>query len=180
MYPTILKHKCFLPFLFNLCAMAYILPDSAWTETWICPRPGQAELYTDREWPGCRQLGEAKTYSPVTSSPSPKPSSAGTLHPSVSGTATPNPLRQFHSRKPSSFPEVSLSLPILSVGQDKLGSITGSWGGFVAQLTVGYKADGKGPEILGDSNLMPVSSQPSRAFPRIPTNHITTAMTNQG
>ena len=27
----------------------------------------------------------------------------------------------------------------------------------MAQLRVGYKADGKGPEILGDSNLMPVS-----------------------
>lgn len=29
----------------------------------------------------------------------------------------------------------------------------------MAQLTVGYKADGKGPEILGDSNLMPVSAR---------------------
>ncbi len=28
----------------------------------------------------------------------------------------------------------------------------------MAQLAVGYKADGKGPEILGDSNLMPVSA----------------------
>ena len=55
------------------------------------------------------------------------------------------------------FSEVSLSLPLLSVGQDKVGSITGSWTGFVAQLTVGYKADGKGPEILGDSNLLPAS-----------------------
>jgi ATP-dependent Lon protease len=45
----------------------------------------------------------------------------------------------------------------LTVGQDKVGSITGSWTGFVAQLTVAYKADGKGPEIFGDSNLMPVS-----------------------
>jgi predicted S18 family serine protease len=60
-------------------------------------------------------------------------------------------------RKPIPFPEVSLSVPLLSVGQDKVGSITGSWKGFVAQLTVGYKADGKGPEILGDSNLLPAA-----------------------
>lgn len=56
------------------------------------------------------------------------------------------------------FLDVTLSLPLLSVGQDKLGSITGSWSGLVAQLMVGYKADGGGPEILGDSNLMPVSA----------------------
>ncbi|MDH5195501.1 MAG: hypothetical protein OEW32_17575 [Nitrospira sp.] len=55
------------------------------------------------------------------------------------------------------FSDVTLSLPLLAVGQDQAGSITGSWRGFVAQLRVGYKADGKGPEILGDSNLMPVS-----------------------
>ena len=56
------------------------------------------------------------------------------------------------------FSEVTLPLPLLSVGQDKVGFITGSWNGFVAQLMVGYKADGSGPEILGDSNLMPVST----------------------
>jgi predicted S18 family serine protease len=57
------------------------------------------------------------------------------------------------------FSEVTVPLPLLSIGQDKAGSLTGSWGGFVARLTVGYKADGKGPEILGDSNLMPVSTR---------------------
>ena len=56
------------------------------------------------------------------------------------------------------FSDVTLSLPLLSIGQDKGGSITGSWSGLVAQLMVGYKADGRGPEILGDSNLMPVST----------------------
>ncbi|MGZ8385975.1 MAG: hypothetical protein ACXWWI_08435, partial [Nitrospira sp.] len=50
--------------------------DSAWADTWVCPRPGQPDLYKDREYPDCRQLGEAKTYSPVTISPTP-PSSQG-------------------------------------------------------------------------------------------------------
>jgi hypothetical protein len=130
---------------------------SAWAETWVCPRPGQADLYTDREWPGCRQLGDAKTYSPVTISPAPKSSRGDNLSPSVENNVSSGVPQQQQSRKPLPFPDVSLSLPLLSVGQDKVGSITGSWTGFVAQLMVGYKADGKGPEILGDSNLLPAS-----------------------
>jgi len=131
--------------------------DLAWADTWVCPRPGQADLYTDREYPGCRQLGEAKTYSPVTISPAPKSSQGGNLFPSVANNGSSGVPQQQQSRKPSPFPDVSLPLPLLSVGQDKVGSITGSWTGFVAQLMVGYKADGKGPEILGDSNLLPAS-----------------------
>ena len=68
MYRTLSEHKCrrspiSLLFIFDFCAMAYGLPDSAWAETWVCPRKGQSDLYTDREFPGCRQLGETKTYS---------------------------------------------------------------------------------------------------------------------
>ncbi|MDH4252319.1 MAG: hypothetical protein OEV27_14150 [Nitrospira sp.] len=128
--------------------------DLVWADTWVCPRPGRADLYTDREYPGCRQLGEAKMYSPVTISPAPKSSQGGNL--SANNISSDVPQQQ-QSRKPSPFSDVSLSLPLLSVGQDKVGSITGSWTGFVAQLVVGYKADGKGPEILGDSNLLPAS-----------------------
>ena len=137
--------------------MAYALPDSAWAETWICPRTGQPDLYTDRSGPGCRQLGEAKTYSPLEISPMPRSSQPAILPPPVSGTATANSPLQLQGRKPLPFSEVSLSLPLLSVGRDKVGSITGAWTGFVAHLTVGYRADGQGPEILGDSNLMSVS-----------------------
>jgi predicted S18 family serine protease len=45
----------------------------------------------------------------------------------------------------------------LGIGQLRAGSITGSWAGLVARLIVRYKADGKGPEVLLDSNLMPES-----------------------
>jgi hypothetical protein len=158
MYQTILKHTFSLPFIFYLCAMAYALPGSTWAETWICPRTGQPDLYTDRSGPGCRQLGETKTYSPVTISPTPKSSQGGSLSPSVTNKVSSGLPQQQQGRKPLPFPDVSLPLPLLSVGQDQVGSITGAWSGFVAQLTVGYKSDGKGPEILGDSNLMPLSA----------------------
>ena len=144
-------------FLLSLCVIGYVFSNSVSAETWVCPRPGQADLYTDREYPGCRQLGEAKTYSPVTISPAPKSSQGGNLSSSVLSNVSSSAPQQQQSGKPVPFPEVSLSLPLLSVGQDKVGSITGSWTGFVAQLMVGYKADGKGPEILGDSNLLPAS-----------------------
>lgn len=140
--------------LLSSCAIVQTFSSAAWAETWICPQPGQSDLYTDHSGPGCRQLGEAKTYSPLTISPAPL-----SLQPVISPPpgAANSPLKR-HGRKPSPFSEVSLPLPLLSIDQDKGGSITGSWTGFVAQLTVGYKADGKGPEILGDSNLMPVSA----------------------
>jgi Lon protease (S16) C-terminal proteolytic domain len=162
MYQDLLKLKWLrtlvaLAFLPCCSAAVVVYLDSAWAETWVCPRPGQADLYTDREWPGCRQLGEAKTYSPLTISPAPKSSQTGILSPSSTNRVSSGFPQQQQSRKPLPFHEVSLPLPVLGVGQDKVGSITGSWGGFVARLTVGYKADGKGPEILGDSNLMPVS-----------------------
>jgi predicted S18 family serine protease len=96
-----------------------------------------------------------KTYLPVTISPAPKSSQGG--NPSANNISSDVPQQQ-QTRKPLPFSDVSLSLPLLSVGQDKVGSITGSWTGFVAQLMVGYKADGKGPEILGDSNLLPASA----------------------
>lgn len=148
--------------LFILCllsnsAIAHTFVGSAWAETWVCPRPGQAELYIDREYPGCRLLGEAKTYSPLTIFPAAKSPQAGIAVPSITQSVSSDFTQQQHSRKPLPFSEVSLSLPLLSVGRDKVGSITGSWTGFVAQLRVGYKADGKGPEILGDSNLLPAS-----------------------
>jgi hypothetical protein len=138
-------------------AIAQTFVSSVWAETWVCPRPGQANLYTDDEYPGCRPLGEAKTYSPLAISPAAKSSQAGIVVPSITHSVSSDVTQQQQSRKPLPFSDVSLSLPLLSVGRDKVGSITGSWGGFVAQLRVGYKADGKGPEILGDSNLMPVS-----------------------
>lgn len=153
MYQNLSKHKCFLLFIVNFFAIAQALSYSTWAETWICSRPGQSDLYTDHSGPGCRQLNEAKTYSPLTISPS-------LLSPqSVIGPppGAANPPLQLYGEKPLPFSEVSLPLPLLSIGQDKVGSITGSWSGFVAKLTVGYKADGKGPEILGDSNLLPVS-----------------------
>lgn len=136
--------------------MAHTFSSSVWAETWVCPRPGQADLYTDREWPGCRQLGEAKTYSPVTISPA--PSSRSTIvPPPVSSSVSSGIPQQQQRKKPLPFPEVALSIPVLAVSSPEIGVITGSWAGYLAQLTVGYKADGKGPEILGDANLLPAS-----------------------
>ena len=139
--------------LLHLCVVALLGFSSAWAETWVCPRPGQADLYTDREYPGCRQLGEAKTYSPLEISPMPRPQHVTPVPSVPHASASYSPSPSSH-RKPVPFSDVTLSLPLLSVGQDKVGSITGSWRGLVAQLSVGYKADGRGPEILGDSNLM--------------------------
>ncbi|MBL8074241.1 MAG: hypothetical protein JNL29_07710 [Nitrospira sp.] len=143
----------------QLCAITSLGLSSAWAETWICPRPGQPDLYTDREYPGCRQLGEAKTYSPLTISPASKASPGRNLSPPVAHAASSELLQNPSGKKPLPFSDVMLSLPLLSIGQDRVGSITGSWRGLVAQLMVGYKADAKGPEILGDSNLMPVSAR---------------------
>ena len=143
--------------LLYLCVVALLGFSSAWAETWVCPRPGRADLYTDREYPGCRQLGEAKTYSPLEISPRPRPQFV-TPVPSVPRAGFSSSPSQSSQRKPVPFSDVTLSLPLLSVGQDRAGSITGSWRGLVAQLSVGYKVDGRGPEILGDSNLMLGSS----------------------
>jgi hypothetical protein len=174
MYQVVLKCKrprnliAFL-FLLSFCVIAHLFLHSGWAETWACPQPGQADLYTDREWPGCRKL---KIYSPVTISPGPVPSRASTLQPPISGASTADLPRQFHGKKPLPFPEVSLQLPLLSVGQAKMGSITGSWTGLMSQLIVGYKADGKGPEILGDSNLLPVSAHSFRMAVTVATSAV--------
>lgn len=139
--------------LLHLCVIASLGFSSVWAETCVCSRPGRADLYTDREYPGCRQLGEAKTYSPLEISPTPRPQHV-TPVPSVPRASLSYSPPQPSHRKSVPFSDVTLSLPLLSVGQDKAGSITGSWRGLVTQLSVGYRADGRGPEILGDSNLM--------------------------
>jgi hypothetical protein len=155
--PKITTSLLSLLFLLSLSAIALTVSSSAWAETWVCPRPGQADLYTDREYPGCRMLGEAKTYSPLAISPAPKSSQPGGVPPQISSGVPSSGSKEQQSRKPLPFGEVTLPLPVLAVSQPKRGFITGSWIGLVAQLSVGYKADGKGPEILGDANLMPVS-----------------------
>ncbi len=55
------------------------------------------------------------------------------------------------------FADVSLPVPVLGVKQVSPGFITGAWIGLMAQLIVTYKADGKGPEVISDSNMMPVA-----------------------
>lgn len=146
-----------LIFLINFLQSGFSI-NSAWAETWICPRQGRSDLYTDRSGPGCRLLGELKTYSPLENSPASRSPRPAIIPPPVSSTNYPGNPSKSYSRTPLPFSEVSLTVPLLGVGQNNVGSITGSWRGFVAQLTVGYNADGKGPEILGDSNLMPVSA----------------------
>ncbi len=144
--------------LLSGCVLTQAVPSPSWAETWVCPRAGQLDLYTDREYPGCRPLGEAKTYSPLTISPAPRAQKSTVISPPVSSGIIPSVPPSSQSRKPLPFPEVSLSFPVLGIGQTKVGSITGAWIGLVARLTVAYKADGRGPEILHDSNLRPVSA----------------------
>ncbi|MGC4095898.1 MAG: hypothetical protein QM706_02165 [Nitrospira sp.] len=146
--------------------------ESAWAETWVCSRPGQSDLYTDRSGPGCRPLGDAKTYSPLEISPVPRSQPSANLQPSGPGAADAHLPLPLPGRKPLPFPEVSLSLPLLTVTQEKVGSLTGAWTGLVANLTVDYKADGKGPEILGDSNLMPVSAHSFRTAVAVATRAV--------
>ena len=181
MHRTLSKRTCprsLLSFLF-ICyfyAIVYAFPGSVLAETWVCPRPGlsdlYSDLYTDRSGPGCRQLGEARTYSPVIISPTTKSSQGNIFPPAIADHVTSDFPKEQDGGKALPFPEVSLTLPLLSVAQNKVGSITGSWNGLVAQLMVGYKADGKGPEILGDSNLMPVSAHSFRTAVTVATRAV--------
>ena len=150
------RYRVALIGLLTICTSTVCVLDLAQAETWVCPQPGKPDLYTDREYPGCRQLGEPKTYSPLEITPARRPFQPTTVRPSSSGHLAPTVAlpEQLWGKKPAPFPEVSLSIPVLAVGQDKAGFITGSWIGLVAHLTVAYKADGKGPELLGDSNLL--------------------------
>lgn len=153
------SYQLVLSGLLTLCTSTALVVAFAQAETWVCPRTGQPDLYTDRDYPGCRQLGEPKTYSPLEITPARRPFQPTTARPSVSGHLSPTVAlpEQLWAKKPAPFPEVSISIPVLAVGQDKAGFITGSWIGLVAHLTVAYKADGKGPELLGDSNLLGTS-----------------------
>lgn len=151
------KYKWCLAVLFFLNAFIghAVSSESARAETWICPQPGQSDLYTDRSGPGCRRLDEAKISSPLEISPARKSSQPTNGLPTVPHNVFSGPsLLQHHtSKKPLPFPDVSLSIPVLGVGQAKAGSITGSWVGLMAHVLVSYKADGKGPEVLPDSNM---------------------------
>jgi hypothetical protein len=131
--------------------------DAGFAETWVCPRPGQSDLYTDHGGPGCSELSEAKGYSTLQITPKSIGSRlSGAVSPSVAPIASVSTYAT-EPRTPSPFSDVSLSLPIVAVSQPKSGAISGSWLGLVAWLTVGYVAQGTGPEIVTDGNLQPVS-----------------------
>lgn len=131
--------------------------DSVFAETWVCPRPGQSDLYTDHRGAGCSELSEAKSYSTLPIAPK----SAGSPLPGAgsrsAAPSTPVNASAMEPKKPSPFSDVSLSLPIVAVSQPIPGDISGAWIGLVAWLTVGYAAHGTGPEIVTDGNLHPVS-----------------------
>lgn len=154
---TVLRNAALLFLLVIVPLQVGGCSDSVFAETWVCPRPGQSDLYTDHRGAGCSELGEAKSYSTLPIAPkslgSPLPGT-GSLSaapiPSVSAPAT-------EPKKPSPFSDVSLSLPIVAVSQPNPGTISGSWLGLVARLTVGYAAHGAGPEIVTDGNMHPVS-----------------------
>lgn len=129
--------------------------DAVLAETWVCPRPGQSDLYIDHAGAGCSHLGEAKTYSSlhITPTPAAPPIAVSPSAPPITPPSGSAPNRE----PPPPFSEVSVSFPIVAVSQPIQGSITGSWLGLMVRLTVGYLASGKGPEILTDGNLRPVS-----------------------
>ena len=145
---TLRRNLTFLLVICHFCTMASTLLSPAWAETWVCPRPGQADLYTDREYPGCRQLGDGKTYSPLTVSPASKAPPSRNLSPSVANPVLSEFSQQPSWRKPLPFSDVTLSLPLLSVGQDRVGAITGSWRGYVRNLPLGTRLMGRGRRFL--------------------------------
>ena len=131
--------------------------NSVFAETWVCPRPGQSDLYTDHRGTGCSELSEDKSYSTLPIAPK----SAGSPLPRV-GSPSAAPIASVSApatdpKKPSPFSDVSLSLPIVMVSEPNPGDISGSWLGLEAWLTVGYVAHGIGPEIVTDGNLHPIS-----------------------
>src|SRR5579884_571769 len=146
-----------------LCGLCVLASEDAWrvkatmAGTWVCSRPGQSDLYTDRGGPGCRELGDVENYSSLQVSPNPvaTPPAAATSRPVPPST----PAEEFRPRSTiaPSFAEVSLSFPVLAVTQPTPGVITGSWNGHLAYLTVGYLTQGNGPEILTDGNLRRVA-----------------------
>lgn len=153
------RHLHMLSWLFGLWCFhsGEIFVPTAWAETWVCPRPGQSDLYTDHSGPGCWKLGEPKTYSSLEVVPAPilPPLKASSV-PESKSTAVHMPVQNLN--KPALFPDVSLAVPVLGISSEgTLGSITGSWNGLVARITVGYREDGRGPEILPNENLKPVS-----------------------
>jgi hypothetical protein len=131
--------------------------DAVFAETWVCPRPGQSDLYTDHRGAGCSELSEAKSYSTLSIAPKsagpPLPAAGSRLAAPIASVSAPGT----EPKKPSPFSDVSLFLPIVAVSQPNPGAISGLWLGLVAWLTVGYAAHGTGPEIVTDGNLHPVS-----------------------
>ena len=127
-----------------------LFAEAVTAETWVCPRPGQTDLYSDHGGSGCWQLGEVKTYSSIQISPAP---GAPPPVPKITPASVPPPT----SNKPAPFPELSQPLPIVAIRQSTGGSASYSSIGLVAWLTVGYLANGTGPEILLDANLGPDS-----------------------
>jgi hypothetical protein len=155
--PGIHPYTLVLALMTCLSGDEVLLAKSEPAEIWVCSRPGQADLYTNREHAGCRPLGEAKTYSPLATAPKPRSLQSKMAPPSSSKGVVGDSSQESQHRKPVPIADVTLPLPIVAVGQSNPGVITGSWTGQIVQLSVGYKADGKGPEILGDANLLFVS-----------------------
>ena len=140
--------------LFLLHVVGGVFTEAVMAETWVCSRPGQTDLYMDHGGAGCSQLGEAETYSSLKIAPAPAAPSPMAVSPSLPPIMLPSG-SALNRTPPSSFPEVSISFPIVAVNQPIKGLITGSWTGLMVRLTVGHLASGKGPEILTDGNLMP-------------------------
>ena len=141
----------FVPLQIALCL------DSVFAETWVCPRPGQSDLYTDHRGAGCSELSESKSYSTLPIAPKlvgpPLPGAGSRSAAPITSASAP----AMEPKRPSPFSDVSLSLPIVAVSQPIPGDISGAWIGLVARLTVGYAAHGTGPEVVTDGNLHPVS-----------------------
>ncbi|SPP66655.1 hypothetical protein NITLEN_80083 [Nitrospira lenta] len=107
-------------------------------------------------------MREPQTYSSLEVIPAPiLPQSQAVLPPESKTTAVRAPAQILS--QPAPFSDVSLTVPVLSIlVRPRAGSITGSWSGLVARLIVGYRADGKGPDVVPNMNLMPVSAESLR------------------
>jgi hypothetical protein len=90
---TVLRNAVLLFLLVIVPLQVEWRSDAVFAETWVCPRPGQSDLYTDHRGAGCSEISEAKTYSTLPIAPK---SSRSPLPGAGSLSAAPIPSAQGH------------------------------------------------------------------------------------
>ncbi len=144
------------------CAIFALAAPMVLADTWVCPQPDGAELYTDRAEPGCRKLGgdsSVQIYKGASHHPSFQMSStpAPSLSPKASLPSMPAKL------KSRPIPSTTRQVPILLVHD--LPSSVREKGFYLADrgeialvdLRIAYVADGTGPRVSSDDHFQETS-----------------------